>query len=95
MLHTLSRSPVTTDLATLLHFLNENDAILLYQDGVLWGITQQPSVERLLLVTQKVYVLEEDVIARGLLGHISESIILINYARFVELSAQYPQQMVW
>ncbi|MCP5693830.1 sulfurtransferase complex subunit TusB, partial [Klebsiella pneumoniae] len=43
----------------------------------------------------KVYALNEDLIARGLTGQISNDIILIDYTDFVRLTVKHPSQMAW
>ena len=43
----------------------------------------------------KVYALNEDLIARGLTGQISNDIILIDYTDFVRLTVKHSSQMAW
>lgn len=41
----------------------------------------------------KVYVLEEDIQARGLCGQISDSVVRVSYTDFVRLTVKHPSQM--
>ena len=43
----------------------------------------------------KVYVLEEDIKARGLDGQISDSVVRVGYTDFVRLTVKHPNQMAW
>ena len=94
MLHTLHRSPWLTDFAALLRLLSEGDELLLLQDGVTAAVDGNRYLESLRNAPIKVYALNEDLIARGLTGQISNDIILIDYTDFVRLtvstSARWP-----
>ena len=83
MLHTLHRSPWLTDFAALLRLLSEGDELLLLQDGVTAAVDGNRYLESLRNAPIKVYALNEDLIARGLTGQISNDIILIDYTDFV------------
>ncbi|HGU7026694.1 TPA: sulfurtransferase complex subunit TusB [Escherichia coli] len=95
MLHTLHRSPWLTDFAALLRLLSEGDELLLLQDGVTAAVDGNRYLESLRNVPIKVYALNEDLIARGLTGQISNDIILIDYTDFVRLTVKHPSQMAW
>ena len=95
MLHTLSRSPWQCDIDGLLRMLRDGDALLLIQDGVLAAIAGSRYVENITNAPIKVYALNEDLIARGLTGQISNDIILIDYTDFVRLTVKHPSQMAW
>lgn len=75
MLHTLHRSPWLTDFAALLRLLSEGDELLLLQDGVTAAVDGNRYLESLRNAPIKVYALNEDLIARGLTGRISNDII--------------------
>ena len=83
MLHTLHRSPWLTDFAALLRLLSEGDELLLLQDGVTAAVDGNRYLESLRNAPIKVYALNEDLIARGLTGQISNDIIPIDYTDFV------------
>ncbi len=93
MLHTLHRSPWLTDFAALLRLLSEGDELLLLQDGVTAAVDGNRYLESLRNAPIKVYALNEDLIARGLTGQISNDIIPIDYTDFVRLTVKHSSQM--
>ncbi len=95
MLHTLMHSPAYSDLDTLLLLLNAEDDLLLMQDGVFAALRDSAALARLLSSAATVWVLEEDLKARGLAGQISTKIQPVNYTGFVALTVKHPQQMAW
>ena len=95
MLHTLHRSPWVTDFAALLRLLSEGDELLLLQDGVTAAVDGNRYLESLRNAPIKVYALNEDLIARGLTGRISNDIIPIDYTDFVRLTVKHSSQMAW
>lgn len=95
MLYTLSHSPSYCDLPALLRLTTQDDALLLLQDGVLAGLAGSVHLELLLNAPVSLYALRADVEARGLLGHISHNITLIDYTHFVELTEKHRSQMAW
>lgn len=68
MLYTLSHSPNQCDLPALL-LTAEGDALLLLQDGVLAGLAGSAHLESLLAAPISLYALQDDLEARGLVGH--------------------------
>ncbi|EFM2063323.1 sulfurtransferase complex subunit TusB [Escherichia coli] len=95
MLHTLHRSPWLTDFPALLRLLSEGDELLLLQDGVIAAVGGNCHLESLLNAPIKVYALNEDLIARGLIGQISNSVIRIDYTDFVRLTVKHTSQLAW
>lgn len=95
ILHTLHRSAWHSDLSSLLRLLKEGDELLLLQDGVMTAIEGSRFLESLLNAPIKIYVLEEDIKARGLGGQISDSVVRVDYTDFVRLVAKHPRQMTW
>jgi tRNA 2-thiouridine synthesizing protein B len=95
MLYTLSHSPNYCDLPALLRLTTEGDALLLLQDGVLAGLTGSHHLDLLLNTSLSLYALEDDLAARGLLGHFSSNIAVIDYNHFVALTEQHRSQMAW
>lgn len=95
MLYTLSRSPSQCDFATLLHLMVKNDDLLLLQDGVLAGLEDSVSLGLLVSVTASVYALQDDLLARGLMGFFSHNITIIGYNDFVELTEKHRSQIAW
>ncbi|WP_158780859.1 sulfurtransferase complex subunit TusB [Pantoea sp. BAV 3049] len=95
MLHTLINSPFKCDFAALLRLLAEGDDVLLMQDGVLAALQGSQALESLLNAPISLYVLQEDVIARGLSAHISINVATVGYNHFVALTVKNSQQMTW
>ncbi|KFX19644.1 sulfurtransferase complex subunit TusB [Pectobacterium betavasculorum] len=95
MLHTLSRSPYHVDLDALLRSLDQGDALLLLQDGVIAGLADGDIILRLLDSAVLLYALRPDTEARGITEQISSSVVLIDYNEFVQLTVEHPQQLAW
>ncbi|MEQ4530100.1 MAG: sulfurtransferase complex subunit TusB [Mixta sp.] len=95
MLHTLMSSPFQCDYALLLRMLQPGDDLLLMQDGVLAGLTDSLLLPQLLDTPARLWVLAEDVAARGLTAQISSKIAVIDYNDFVMLTVKQQQQMPW
>jgi len=95
MLYTLSRSPYTCDLDSLLLTARAGDDLLLMQDGVIAGLAGTPVLEKLIAAPLGLYALDVDVAARGLIAHFSDKIAVIGYNDFVSLTVKQPQQMAW
>lgn len=95
MLHTLMHSPAHCDLETLLLMAGAGDDLLLLQDGVLAALAGSRALMLLSECKATLWVLDEDVQARGLAGQISTSIQSIDYNGFVTLTIRHQQQIVW
>lgn len=95
MLHTLMSSPFQCDYALLLRMLQPGDDLLLMQDGVLAGLSDNLLLPQLLDSPARLWVLAEDVAARGLAAQISSKIAVIDYNDFVMLTVKQQQQMPW
>lgn len=95
MLHTLMHSPAHCDLETLLLMAGAGDDLLLMQDGVLAALAGSRALMRLSECEATLWVLDEDVQARGLAGQISSSVQSIDYNGFVTLTIRHQQQIVW
>lgn len=95
MLFTLARSPQHCDFPLLIKLVAPEDALLLMQDGVLAALEGSQACELLFQHVQSVYVLGEDLAARGLVGQISHNITLIDYTGFVALTEKHAQQTAW
>ncbi|WP_367682259.1 sulfurtransferase complex subunit TusB [Buchnera aphidicola] len=52
-------------------------------------------LEKIILSSSNLYVIKEDVYARGLQKNISSHFTLINYIHFVSLTLKHRQQMSW
>jgi tRNA 2-thiouridine synthesizing protein B len=95
MLFTLSRSPTQCDLPALLRLAAPGDDLLLLQDGVLAGLAGSAHLELLLNAPISLYALQNDLEARGLVGHFSNRITVVGYNHFVELTEKHRSQMAW
>ncbi|MGE5003618.1 sulfurtransferase complex subunit TusB [Yersinia enterocolitica] len=95
MLFTVSHSPYHCDLSALLRLVTSEDAILFLQDGVMAVLKNSESLNLLLNNPASLFVLEDDVIARGLCGQISDSAMLIGYTHFADLTLKHQQQLAW
>lgn len=95
MLHILHRSAWLTDFSSLLRLIAEDDELLLLQDGVTAAIEGSRFLESLKNASINVYVLEEDIKARGLGGQISDSVVRVGYTDFVRLTVKHLSQMTW
>lgn len=95
MLHTLMSSPFQCDLALLTRMLRPGDDLLLLQDGVLAALEGSLPLNALLNAPATLYVLQEDLDARGLFAQISNKVTPVSYTEFVALTVKHPQQMTW
>ncbi len=95
MLHTLGSSPFQCDYALLLRMLQPGDDVLLMQDGVLAGLQGSRMLTPLLNSPARLWVLGDDLAARGLVAQISPKITVIDYNEFVTLTVNHKQQMPW
>ncbi|MEY4476080.1 MAG: sulfurtransferase complex subunit TusB [Pseudomonadota bacterium] len=95
MLFTVSHSPYHCDLSALLRLATPKDEILFLQDGVMAVLKNSESLNLLLNNPASLFVLEDDVFARGLLGQISDNVMLIGYTDFVDLTLKHQQQLAW
>jgi tRNA 2-thiouridine synthesizing protein B len=85
MLHIVNQ---TTALHRCLASMQDNDVILLTQNGVIAGINQIPDH-----IT--CYALNADVTARGITDQIAKHIQLISYDQFVDLTIQHHPILTW
>lgn len=95
MLHTLSRSPYQIDFDALLRTMSDGDALLLLEDAVSAVVDGGAFLPRLVAANIEVYVLNEDVIARGLSTLLAVSVKTVDYGGFVDLTITHPTQMAW
>lgn len=99
LLHILRHSPASSStLASCLRVLASHQAVLLMEDAVyalLPGSATFASI-RLLPADIRLYVLENDLLARGLaLDDVPTRVKLIGYDRMVELCAQSGKVVSW
>ncbi|PHM74536.1 sulfurtransferase complex subunit TusB [Xenorhabdus kozodoii] len=95
MLYTVSRSPYHDDVNAMLGLVSDTDDILLMQNGVLLGINENRYLTELLRTGAGIYVLKEDLAARGLIEQISDGVMVIDYKGFVSLTVKHQQNFAW
>jgi tRNA 2-thiouridine synthesizing protein B len=99
ILHTVNKSPFErTSLESCLRFATDGAAVLLFEDGIyaaLKGTQVEPHVKDA-LGRLKVYVLGPDLQARGFSEErIIEGISVVDYAGFVDLTAENDKVQAW
>ena len=93
MLYTFSRAHYSeTDLQRYLTGITENDAVVLWQDGVLLAVKYR---EMFTQCKGQCFVLEQDVLARNLTALLLETnkVRSISLTDLVDLTAQYSPQI--
>ncbi|QCI17328.1 sulfurtransferase complex subunit TusB [Buchnera aphidicola (Aphis helianthi)] len=95
MLHTLIQSPYKTNMSLLTSMLRKKDDFLALQDGVLIALTNSVFLDVIIFSSANLYVIKEDVYARGIINNISTNFILISYIHFVSLTLKNKTQMTW
>ncbi|ALD15454.1 sulfur transfer complex subunit TusB [Buchnera aphidicola (Aphis glycines)] len=95
MLHTLIHSPYKTNIPLLISMLNKKDDFLALQDGVLIALTNSVFLDSIIFSSANLYLIQEDVYARGIIKNISSDFMLISYINFVSLTLKNKTQMVW
>lgn len=87
MLYTLSKAQYDDETLSVLNYVNGNDVVILWQDGVLQAVKNPQFFANF----PRCYLLEKDVMARGLQPLLSE-FHTISLSEFVKLSeVYYPQ----
>ncbi|QCI21237.1 sulfurtransferase complex subunit TusB [Buchnera aphidicola (Hyperomyzus lactucae)] len=95
MLHTLMKSPFETNISFLISMLKKSDDFLALQDGVLIALADNIFLKSIVLSPVKLYLIKEDVYARGIHKNISSEFVLISYIHFVSLTLKHKKQMTW
>jgi tRNA 2-thiouridine synthesizing protein B len=95
MLHTLMKSPFEINVAFLISMLKKSDDFLALQDGVLIALKDNIFLKSIILSPVRLYLIKEDVYARGIHQNISSEFILISYIHFVSLTFKHKKQMTW
>jgi tRNA 2-thiouridine synthesizing protein B len=98
MLHIINKSPFqTSTLATCLRMAQPGNALLLIEDGI-YAATVGSATEahiRQACTTLKVYALQPDMDARGVTDKLIDGVTLVDYAGFVDLTAEYATSHSW
>lgn len=73
--------------------LNPGDALLFIEDGTYYcSETESASLD---FPAIALYVLKEDLLARGTLGRCINNIEVVSYDRFVDLCCEYDKVISW
>lgn len=98
MLHIVNKSHrQTTSLESCLRLAQDGHALLLIEDGV-YAATRAGAASAGLataLARLKVYVLQPDLAARGMAAAMVDGITAVDYAGFVDLVAEHPNNQTW
>ncbi|GAA0344931.1 sulfurtransferase complex subunit TusB [Bowmanella denitrificans] len=95
ILHLLRSSPFTTlDIGQSLALMDQDDGLLLMQDAVYAIQGQGQSWFEQLQQRQGIYILKEDMQARGL-SHCPGFIEQVDYSKFVTLTLTFDQVVTW
>lgn len=96
MLHILTHSPFKCDYFSFLKMLKTKDEVLLIQDGVIAAL-QNTKINKKILRTNvhKIFVLYNDISARGFNKKIEKTIKIVNYSGFVKLVIKHCNQITW
>lgn len=98
MLHIVNKSPLQTNaLQSCLRLAKPGHAVLLTEDGVYAATAAGVEAAGLAeaMAGLRVYALQPDVDARGMAGKLADGIRTIDYAGFVDLVAEYPNNQSW
>ncbi len=98
MLHIVNKSHMQTNaLQTCLRLARPGHALLLIEDAVYAATAAGAESAGLAaaLAQLKVYALQPDVEARGMAGRLIDGVAAIDYAGFVDLVAEHPNNQSW
>lgn len=98
MLHIVNKSHrQTTSLESCLRLAQDGHALLLIEDGVYAATTAGAASAGLAgaLTRLKVYALQPDLAARGVAGSLADGVTAVDYAGFVDLVAEHPNNQTW
>ena len=98
MLHIVNRSHAqTTSLQSCLRLAQDGSAVLLIEDAVYaaTAAAAQASGIAAALARHKVYVLQPDAAARAVAARLIDGVTAIDYAGFVDLVAEHPNNQSW
>ncbi len=97
MLHTVNKSSFEKNsLQSCLNVIDDSSVILLIEDGVISASNNNNfSMIAGLAEQGRVYALQGDVEARGLLTKVADNIKLVDYAGFVDLVVAHKTSVSW
>ncbi|WP_413112813.1 sulfurtransferase complex subunit TusB [Thaumasiovibrio sp. DFM-14] len=96
MLHIITNSPFhSQSLQTCLRYSSHEDEIVLMQDAVYAGLYDSVVNHSLQSWSGKLYLLDVDVQARGIISLLDEKCELLTTAEYVALTVKHQQQIHW
>ena len=98
MLHIVNKSHrQTASLESCLRLAQDGHALLLIEDGVYAATTAGAASAGLAEAMKrlKVYALQPDLAARGVAGSLADGVTAVDYAGFVDLVAEHPNNQTW
>ena len=98
MLHIVNKSPAhTTALASCLRLARDSQAVLLTEDAIYAATAAGAASSGLAAAIAKlrVYAPQPDVEARGMAGKLVDGVTAVDYAGFVDLVAEHPNNQSW
>ncbi len=98
MLHIVNKSHAqTTSLQSCLRLAQAGAALLLIEDGIYAATTGGAATSGIAAAMKqlKVYALQPDVDARGMAGKLVDGVTAVDYAGFVDLVAEHPNNQTW
>ena len=96
ILHIVNQSPFSsTLLKQCMDRFNNDDGLILLEDGVYGAMSQHPYAQNVRNI-KRCYAIKNDLLARGIsLDDISDSIQVIDYDEFVQLTIAFPLSHSW
>lgn len=95
MLHILLRSPFSISISSLLSLSDKKDDLIGIQDGVFLGMISHSIFKKISSSFNFLYLLKEDLYARGLKNYIFSFFKIINYVDFVRLTISHSKNITW
>ncbi|XBC38131.1 MAG: sulfurtransferase complex subunit TusB [Buchnera aphidicola (Floraphis choui)] len=95
MLHILMRSPFEINMILLVDLLKSNDDVIALQDSVIISIDGNIFLKQMLSIPVVLYVMKQDIRARGIQKKVSNKVNIIDYLQFVVLTVKHKKQMSW
>lgn len=92
-LHTVNSSPASSLLASCASVVRQGDGVLFIEDGIYHCVNA--ALLKNIPKGVALFVLKEDMLARGVLENKTESVELVDYDRFVELCCDFDKIVSW
>lgn len=88
-------SPFNIDINSFFKLIKKEDDIISIQDGVIISIEKNVFIKKIICLSKNLYVLKEDLEARGLVKKVSKNFLIINYSDFIDLTVKNVTQIRW